>query len=114
MLSVETSAFNRRDGFIDFLTVQIVVALVVDERLAARGATGAGLSVGESEVAAESSLLLQGLAEHLVLLDVLVGDGAAGKLHGLLKVALGHLRQLILFIIHIHVASLEIVKNHGQ
>lgn len=71
------------------------VALVAG-RASRRRRTGA--RVGETEVGAESTALLQRLREHLVLADVVVRDGAAGETHRLLEVGLGYLWDWIFFI----------------
>ena len=96
------------------LAVEVVVVAVLEGGAAAAAAGrripgipgGPALAVREAEVGAEASALLQRLREHLVLLDVLVGDGAARELHRLLEVPLGHLGDLVL-LVDVHVAALQ-------
>merc|ERR1719295_1709013 len=87
------------------LTVEIVfVANVGKVGLSSGACRGGGrrprpTHVWESEVLTESSRLLQGLAEHLVLFDVLVGHGPAGEPHGLLEVPLANLGVVVVVVI---------------
>lgn len=99
------------------LAVEVVVSIVFEVGsgvAASAGASGSsGAAVGEPEVVSESSGLLEGLGEHLVLLDVLIGHGSSGKLHGLLEMSLADLGHLII-VVHVHVAALDLeskIKN---
>ena len=67
----EPARFTRNTG--SFLAVQVIVIVIVEVppgRASSRG--GAGAAVREPEVGPEAAGLLQRLAEHLVLLDVIV------------------------------------------
>ena len=63
--------------------------------LGVRGGLGRGhashTAGGELEVSTKATALLEGLGEHLVLADVVVGHTAAGISHGLLETM--HSRQ---------------------
>lgn len=50
------------------------------------------------EVGSEAATLLQRLREHLVLADVVVGDGASRELHRLLEVRAAYLRHRVFFV----------------
>ena len=63
------------------------------------------------EVCTEPSGLLEGLREHLVLFDVVVGHGPPGKLHGVLKVPLCDLWDGIVVVIDVHGGPLERQDN---
>ena len=56
------------------LAVEVVVIILVEVSLARSPCRGASssLSIREPEVGSKSSGLLEGLAEHLVLLDIIV------------------------------------------
>lgn len=59
------------------------------------------------EVGAEPAALLQRLREHLVLADVVVGDGAARELHRLLEVRAADLRHRVLLV---HLEGQEVIN----
>merc|ERR1719219_1334780 len=86
------------------LTVKIIIVLVV--KISPCWSSASPLALREPEVVPEAPGLLESLAEHLVLLDVVVGHGATGKLHRLLKVFLCDLRDGVLVIVNVHSGSL--------
>merc|ERR1711936_32324 len=88
------------------LTVKVVVLLAIEVPTGLASALSSTLTVREPEVVPEASGLLESLAEHLVLLDVIVGHGAPGELHGLLEVLLCDLWDRVLVIINVHSGSL--------
>ena len=96
-----------------YLTVEVVIIIVIEVSpcLALAPALPPSLAVREPEVVPEAPRLLESLAEHLVLLDVVVGHGATGKLHRLLEVFLGDLRDGVLVIVNIHSGSLQLGYN---
>ena len=94
------------------LTVKIIIVLVV--KISPCWSSASPLALREPEVVPEAPGLLESLAEHLVLLDVVVGHGATGKLHRLLKVFLGDLRDGVLVIVNIHSGSLQLGYNLDQ
>ena len=93
------------------LAVKVVIVLVIEVSPSLSAALSSALTIREPEVVAESPGLLESLAEHLVLLDVVVGHGAPGELHGLLEVFLGDLRDGVLVIIHVHSGPLQLKYN---
>ena len=96
------------------LAVKVVIVLVIEVSASLATALSSTLTVREPEVVPESPGLLESLAEHLVLLDVVVGHGATGKLHRLLEVFLGDLRDGVLVIVNIHSGSLQLGYNLDQ
>merc|ERR1719242_43692 len=89
------------------LTVEVVVVIIIEVPLAlSPSLSSSSLAVREPEVVPEAPGLLESLTEHLVLLDVVVGDGPSGELHGLLEVFLGDLWDRVLVIVHVHGGSL--------
>ena len=91
-----------------YLTVEVVIIIVIEVSpcLALAPALPPSLAVREPEVVPEAPRLLESLAEHLVLLDVVVGDGPSCELHRLLEMLLCNLRDGILIIVHVHGCSL--------
>ena len=93
------------------LVVEIVVSLLevlvglAGTAAGTLGRTGRGF-LRETEVLPESSALLQRRREHLVLADVLVGNGPPGEPHGLLEVSLADLGDLFL-LVDVHGTALE-------
>merc|ERR1719278_1163060 len=88
------------------LTVEVVVVIIIEVPLAlSTSLSSSSLAVREPEVVPEAPGLLESLTEHLVLLDVVVGDGPSGELHGLFEVFLGDLRDWVLVIVHVHGGS---------
>lgn len=63
------------------------------------------------EVGSEAAALLQGLREHLVLADVVVGHGAARELHRLLEVSAANLRNGV-FLVHLLTTRYSIYKTN--
>ena len=96
------------------LAVKVVIVLVIEVSASLATALSSTLTIREPEVVPESPGLLESLAEHLVLLDVVVGHGATGKLHRLLEVFLGDLRDGVLVIVNIHSGSLQLEYNLDQ
>ena len=93
------------------LAVKVVIVLVIEVSASLATALSSTLTIREPEVVPEASGLLESLAEHFVLLDVIVGHGAPGELHGLLEVFLGDLRDGVLVIVNIHSGSLQLEYN---
>ena len=96
------------------LVVEVIVSLVFESSASGSGlpagsasSRSTGSAVGEAEIVSESTALLEGLREHLVLLDVLVGHGSAGEAQGLLEVARGDLGHLVVVVVHVHVGTLR-------
>ena len=62
------------------LTVKVIIIVLGKvASLASLRGSAASCTVGEAEVVAEATCLLQGLAEHLVLLDIIVRHGPVGE-----------------------------------
>ena len=91
-----------------YLTVEVVIIIVIEVSpcLALAPALPPSLAVREPEVVPEAPRLLESLAEHLVLLDVVVGDGPSSELHRLLEMFLGDLWDGVVIVIHVHGRSL--------
>lgn len=83
----------------DALVIQIIVVAL---RLVIVGTwvllARALILIGEAEVVAESSRLLQCLSEHFVFADVIVGHGTASVFHCFLEVSASDFWDRIVFI----------------
>ena len=96
------------------LAVKVVIVLVVEVSASLATALSSTLTIREPEVVAEPPGLLESLAEHFILLDVIVGHGAPGELHRLLEVFLGDLGDGVLVIIHVHSGSLQSKRKYNK
>merc|ERR1719427_947738 len=86
------------------LAVQVILVVIVEVALPTSPCwcISSGRTIREPEVVAETTALLKGLREHLVLLDVVVGHRPSCELHCLLEVRLSDLWNQVLLIIHVH------------